>query len=752
MAPGTEQDVQSSGDRAVRLYIAALAAVAIAAVGADVLVFGWRHVDNVLLAAAFVPVLAASEYLIVRFRYRDQIDGLNLFEAVLTPLLFSFPVPAAVLAVGVAQVTAGIARRNRPRKAAFNVCQWMVAVATGGFVLDALRQGPSLTAANLAATVGAVVVVSAVNQAEFSVVIALAEGRPLRHVFGALQEVFLLGWALGGAVNAAFGVLFLAAYQWSAVSVGLFVVPLLVLHWANKAYAAARADEVRLRALHHASALLAEPVDPFDAVDDFLAEVRRCFETEAAELLIVTENGPVIYRSPASNVPYTATAMTGVLSLQKPVRLSGSEISPQPAWRDCLAAPLVNGEETIGALCTYNRNGLEGFEDGELAVLAVLAADVVAAVERSRLVQRVVDERRTLRDIIGSASDGIFTLGQDGTVTSWNPALTGITGYRADDVVGRRDLAVLRPRDSERRDVILERWAERDVALPTDLQILTRTGELRWLSCSYSTVASSDGDGSLIVIARDVTKEREVERLREDFVATVSHELRTPLSPIKGWAATLLDFGDKLNAVDRREGLQSILRQAQRLERLVVNLLEVSKIEHGSLDADIADVDVSAVAHRVVEDFHAAFPERTFHLDGADEPCWASAKELWVEQILSNLVSNAVKYSSEATPVEVTVEPGLDHIGVVVVDHGCGIPAHELERVFERFHRVRETVTQTGTGLGLYIARQLAEEVGGHVSVESVPGRGSQFTLELPAAVRVVDVRPSGTVVHLEAG
>jgi two-component system sensor histidine kinase KdpD len=284
--------------------------------------------------------------------------------------------------------------------------------------------------------------------------------------------------------------------------------------------------------------------------------------------------------------------------------------------------------------------------------------------------------------------------------------------------------------------------------------VLTRAGERRWLSCSYSRVAAPDSSReSLIVIARDVTKVHEVERLREDFVATVSHELRTPLSPIKGWAATLLDLGDKLDPQARREGIQSILRQAQRLERLVVNLLEVSRIEHSGVEPRPDDVaEVSSIARRVAEDFQAAYPDRCIRIDGADRACWARAKELCVEQILSNLVSNAVKYSDDHEPVELSVKAALDHIDVVVVDRGCGIPAHELERVFERFHRVRETATQTGTGLGLYIARQLAEQVGGRVTVTSAIGHGSRFTVQLPAAVRVLDVRPPDNMVRLETG
>src|SRR5207302_7547643 len=142
-------------------------------------------------------------------------------------------------------------------------------------------------------------------------------------------------------------------------------------------------------------------------------------------------------------------------------------------------------------------------------------------------------------------------------------------------------------------------------------------------------------------------------RLRADFVATVSHELRTPLAPIKGWAATLLDRGDELGADVRREGIESILRQAQRLERLIVNLLEVSKIEHGGVDQHETDVEVESVARRVLAEFEEAWPARAFTLTVEHGGCFTRASELRIEQILSNLVSNAVKYSAPDEPVAV---------------------------------------------------------------------------------------------------
>jgi signal transduction histidine kinase len=162
------------------------------------------------------------------------------------------------------------------------------------------------------------------------------------------------------------------------------------------------------------------------------------------------------------------------------------------------------------------------------------------------------------------------------------------------------------------------------------------------------------------------------------------------------------------------------------------------------------DIDVDAVVRRVVDDFQTASPERSFVVRGQAHAL-ARAKELWLEQILTNLVSNAVKYSADTESVEVCVSRRADRIQVGVADSGCGIPAHEVERVFERFYRVKSATTQTGTGLGLYIARQLAEDMDGTISVESVLGQGSRFLLDVPAAPRLVDVRSASEMIDLEA-
>ncbi|MBV9042207.1 MAG: PAS domain S-box protein, partial [Acidimicrobiia bacterium] len=583
---------------AVIVFTALLASVALGAAAVDGVAFGLRAVSPAWLPV-WAVVLCAGGSFQIRFRYRDDIEALDLFEAALMPVLFAYSGWIVVGLVVASNVVAEILRRNTPVKGAFNVAQWAAASGVGALVYSLVRQGDALSAHNVVGLALSLVVVLAINHFAVATVVALAQGHSLRSVLTGFGAVIVPGWVIGGGLNLAFGLIFAAAAQWTVAVIPLFLVPLAALNWASAAFAAARADEVRLQALHRASAVLSAAVDPLDAIDAFLEEVRACFEAEGAEISFVQGDGCVTHRVPASQRELAPALVLSLLTLTEPARLKAQSTNPE-GWRDCLAAPLVDDGVTIGVLCTYNRTGLEGFEDGELSVLSALATDVVAALQRGALVQRVVEERRKLRDIVGQASDGIFTMSISGTISSWNPAMEEITGHRADDVVGRAAFGLVRPRDVEDGDVMLERWAVDDAMLPADLQILTMAGERRWLSCSYSRAAAADGSGeSLIVIARDVTKLREVEQLRTEFVAIASHELRTPLSPIKGWASTLLQYGETMEPEERKAAMESILRQSQRLERLIVNLLEASKIEHGMFDAADGEVDVAAVTERV---------------------------------------------------------------------------------------------------------------------------------------------------------
>jgi PAS domain S-box-containing protein len=699
----------------------------------------------------FVPLiglLVAAEYMLVRVHYRDQVLAITLFEAALAPLLFFFPIVAVIAAVAIAETITGLLRKNHPLKHAFNVVQFTTAAALGCVVFTLLRDGVAASPWNLFALAVAMSSVVAVNILTLSTVICIAEGQPLGAVLRKLAPAMLFGWT----VNTVFGVLFAAAYTLSPWTIFVFWIPMLLLYSAFKGHATALADRARLAGMHRATRALAGPVDPREAIPPFLAEVRKSFDAAYAELVLregevrvvhsVGCDGVASYRSESQSWGADPMAVALVATRQGAI-IRADDDGIAATWvrtaghRECIAAPLVEGEYGLGVLRVYDRGGPEGFEQGGLAVLEALAGEATRAMIKSELLETILSERHKLAEIVGQASDGIMTIGPGGVIQTWNGAFERITGYTSDEMVGTSRLRELVLLDARGSEVPLARWAETDAALASEIQVETSSGQTRWLSCSYTRVADADGAPSLlIVVARDATEAREVERLKDDFVATVSHELRTPLTPIKGWAATMLQTGERLDASQREEGVKAILRHAERLENLVTNILEVTKIERGLLERREALVDVAGVVEKVVTDFRMTNPTRAIHLSVSGKGLRTKGDELWTMQIVTNLMSNALKYAPADEPVEVSVGRSNGLVRVLVVDRGPGIPPEEAETVFQRFRRLGDHMTRTtgGSGLGLYIARQLAHAVGGTLAVSTTPGGGATFTLSLPSA------------------
>ncbi|MGH2933311.1 MAG: sensor histidine kinase [Gaiellaceae bacterium] len=259
---------------------------------------------------------------------------------------------------------------------------------------------------------------------------------------------------------------------------------------------------------------------------------------------------------------------------------------------------------------------------------------------------------------------------------------------------------------------------------------VTVDGRELWLS--ISAVASSEGTAYAF---RDVTADRRLDRLKSDFVATVSHELRTPLAAVYGAAMTLAgrDFGEREDL--RRELVTQIAEQAERLSSIVDDILLVGRLEAGGLTLEPAPVEPGDVARAAAEAARIRVGEEmSVELRVADRLPAIETDAGRLRQVLDNLLDNAVKYSPKSDRVDLRVEADDRWVRFVVADRGVGIPSSELDRIFEKFYRLdpHQTRGVSGTGLGLYVCRELVERMEGRISVESIPGRGSAFTVELP--------------------
>jgi diguanylate cyclase (GGDEF)-like protein/PAS domain S-box-containing protein len=479
-----------------------------------------------LSVLALTVALSAAGFLQLEFWYGNEGESFDLSEAVLAPVIFVLPPLGAVAVIAVAQTVAETLLRRHPVKATFNVAQWMFVTAVGSVVFAELRPGTA-TPRDLPALIAALLVISLLSHVALIGVFWLDQRQPLRQVVASTGSGVVFGCVMAG-VNVAFGVLFVAAYMWVPAATLLFVVPLAMLHWATRAYGSLRADRARLAGMQRATHALAVPINPRDAVPDYLAEVRRCFESEVAELVIVLEGSRMVQRSHADargdqrrvEEAGQETLAAAMMRTGQAVRVAASdsdhELAPrlrQEGWRDCLAAPVRMEGKVIGLLSTYNRTGLDGFEEGELAVLDALAAEVGTAIEKGELLEAILEERTKLSEIVEHTSDGIAALDPDGAVSSWNPGFEEITGYRSADMIGSPGLARLRPRDVAGREVQLDRWAEEDGVLPSVVEVLRPNGEVCWLACSWTRVPAADGrPRRLILTSRDITKELELKR------------------------------------------------------------------------------------------------------------------------------------------------------------------------------------------------------------------------------------------------
>lgn len=263
--------------------------------------------------------------------------------------------------------------------------------------------------------------------------------------------------------------------------------------------------------------------------------------------------------------------------------------------------------------------------------------------------------------------------------------------------------------------------------------------EQRWLTCSYAPLS----DGGYVVIARDDTDRKKLQDDKDGWIAQVSHELRTPLTPIKGFIHTLMRRDDQLDSADRQKIYEIMLREEQRLEGLVNSLLRSTQLDQDGLVADVGPVDWRAIVTEQVELVRRQDPSRTIELSIGGDVRKATTDADVATGILTNLLSNALKYAEAGTPIEVVVEAvtnddGGDDIVTSVVDHGPGIPRSDQERIFDKFTRLGDHLTrpQQGVGLGLYIARRSAEKLDGKLWVETTPGGGSTFSFSLPMAAR----------------
>ncbi len=392
-----------------------------------------------------------------------------------------------------------------------------------------------------------------------------------------------------------------------------------------------------------------------------------------------------------------------------------------------ICVPIVARGRSLGALTLVQAESGRHYTADDLELARELAGRAAAAVDNA-LLYREAERRGDAALALAYVGDGVVLLDRADVIRHWNPAAARITGIEAEAAMGCPVTEVLPAWPELVAHVELGRGEHAELGQPASVPLPLDETE-RWIS--ISGVRFSEGT---VYALRDVTAEHALEQTRSDFVATASHELRTPLAAVYGAVKTLRSG----IAEDRKdEFLAMIESEAERLSEIVAQILVAGQLDAGTLSFASGPCDSITVAESVVASARLRAPaaiELELEADEGLPPVAADADKL--RQVLANLVENAIKYSPEGGPVRVVLSATDGHGRIEVSDRGLGIPLDAQTHVFEKFFRVDAALLRGigGSGLGLFISRELVERMDGRLTLRSRLGEGSTFTVELPLA------------------
>jgi PAS domain S-box-containing protein len=394
--------------------------------------------------------------------------------------------------------------------------------------------------------------------------------------------------------------------------------------------------------------------------------------------------------------------------------------------RSYMCVPLKGRDRVLGAITFISSESGRRFETEDLLAAEELARRAGTAIENARLF-REVEERAQAARVLATIGDGVFLVDRDGRIRLWNSAAERILGLSEKEAVGRPVTDAVPNWSAVRPRIAVAHAGEPARAESVPLEA---NGREVWIS--MSAVGFEDGT---VYAFRDLTEERALETMRQDLVATVSHELRTPLAAIYGAALTLRRGDVTLEDALRDKLLEVVAEESGRLSGIVNDLLLASQLDSGKFRANIEQCDPLEIAQLELDAARTHLPENVeLVLEAAPDLPAVAADAGQLRQVLSNLIDNAIKYSPDGGTVRVALEPSNHHVRFAVTDSGLGIPPGEERRIFEKFYRLDPDMTRGigGTGLGLYICRELVRRVGGKIWVESKTGAGSTFFVEIP--------------------
>lgn len=399
--------------------------------------------------------------------------------------------------------------------------------------------------------------------------------------------------------------------------------------------------------------------------------------------------------------------------------------------------PLITHGQVIGVIFIF-RSYPDVFSTNDKLLLQSFADQAAITIFNAQLYTQVNYEKQRLDALLDSAADGILILTSSRVIERCNAAFERMTGLTKQQIQGKQHGEIIRwerpPSDLTLEQAELGGWpltpnaylyVEGDMKRPDPPAIP--------VGITYAPLLTPEGIlRNIIVTVRDITKFRNAEEIKNTFVSIISHELKTPVALIKGYVSTLRREDATWDRSIVKDSLKVIEEETDRLTTMIEDLLDASRLQAGGLKPNLSDISLSLICQRLSEKFQTQTQKHSITSDFPRDFPVILGDEGRIEQVLENLISNSLKYSSKGN---IQISGRFDHLRVIICisDEGPGIAPEDIPHIFERFYRAPKAVNQTkGAGLGLYLARAIIEAHGGQIWVDPKPGTGARICFSLP--------------------
>jgi PAS domain S-box-containing protein len=511
-----------------------------------------------------------------------------------------------------------------------------------------------------------------------------------------------------------------------------------------------RSDEQK--DLLNLSSMLASSPEIEDVLAPGLELVKRSCWADLALLTLRVEDGGLVVRASTDQAlskgenlyaPDVKSLESVSLERREPVIISGLSSVKNihiderlGKYFTSVSVPLYVGDRALGTLSLYYSGEITP-SDEEVHFLRTIGSVFGVALERTRLFESVAIQRSMAETVLESIHDGVVTLSPGGAVISMNKAAGDILGVKHDKAVGflMDDIVSSDGENFEFRERFLEGFKKASEGKPAFQQSTMRRPDGTLLPVAFSCApahARADDLVGAVCVFRDLSGTLELDKMKTDFVRSVSHEFRTPLTAIVGMTEMVLE-GEVESEERVREYLETVLLESERLSTMVSDVLDIARIESGSMEFNEGDVDFVKIAKETKERLESAVSDHRASLDiSVARGLKMKGDEEKLKLMLGHLIENSLKYSDKGVRVSLVVEDEGDLIIIKVNDDGWGISEKDLPRVGEKFFRAVTPVAMKGAGLGLAICREIASMHKGDIKIESTAGKGTGVTVSLP--------------------